>query len=170
MTQITIPIKTGDNYISFPAISTDNFETILINSQIKNNIDKFIKFDPMLQKEEPINYLTDYIEEGRGYYIYSTVDGNITYNGIEYILTFDQLISQIFMGWNLIGVGSISIIPLSWCKVIDPETLFSVSILEPTKAYWINYDDCKKLGLGLESTLAITTGILFIYLFLKGSI
>lgn len=166
-TQIIIPIKIGDNYISFPATSIDNFETILTNSQIKNSIDKFIKFDPMLQEEKPINYLTDYIEKGRGYYIHSAVDGSIIYDGIEYALTFDQLISQIFTGWNLIGVGSIPIIPLSWCKVIDPETLFPVSIFEPTKAYWINYDDCKKIGPSLESALAITTGILFTYWLLK---
>lgn len=160
MAIINIPIHIGDNYISFPATDpTENFETILTNSQIKNSILDFTKYDPILLKMISINYLYDYIEEGVGYYIYSISEGNITYDGIPYILTFDQLKSKILKGWNLLATGDNTIILPSWCYVIDANTRLNVTQLEPKKAYWINSDDCLQPTFNAESALYVIGAI-----------
>lgn len=139
----TIPIRMGDNYISFPATSYYNFSYILTNSGLINNTLKFTRWDSILQKDEAIDYIYDYIEKGTGYHLFSTIDGNIIYDdGIEYTLTFDQLKSKLLPGWNLIGTGSNTIYQPHWCKIIDPMTEFPTTQIEPNKAYWINYYDC----------------------------
>jgi len=45
---IQISLNEGDNFISFPANSADNFGTILTGSGIKDNILKFVKYHPIL--------------------------------------------------------------------------------------------------------------------------
>lgn len=160
MTIVNIPIHIGDNYISFPATdSIDNFETIFIDSQIKSSILEFTKYDPILQKTVSINYIYDHIEEGVGYYIYSISEGNIIYDGIPYILTFDQLKLKILKGWNLLATGDNTIILPSWCYVIDANTRLNTTQLEPKKAYWINYYDCTKSVFNAESVLYVIGAI-----------
>lgn len=68
MTQIIISLLQGDNFISFPATSPDNFETIFTSSGIINNIPEngFTRFNPMTQSTEPVKY-TEHIEKGAGY-------------------------------------------------------------------------------------------------------
>ncbi len=57
----------GRNYISFPATSSDNFDTIFTNSGIKDNISKFFTYDPILgYTDEKLGYTDvsyfDYID------------------------------------------------------------------------------------------------------------
>jgi hypothetical protein len=143
MTQIEIPLTIGDNYISFPATSTNTINDILTSSGIKANISKFIKWDSIQQKEVPVaTDDTEYIEEGRGYYLYITSPGTIIYDGTEYSITYDQFISHIVQGWNLLGIGKDTIVPQTWCKIIDPITSLPITILQSGHSYWVNYSDC----------------------------
>ncbi len=160
MTIVDIPIHIGANYISFPAIDpTENFETIFTNSQIKTNILDFTKYDPILQKMVPISYLYDHIEEGVGYYIYSTSEGNIIYDGLPYTLTFDQIKSKILYGWNLLATGDNTITSPTWCNIIDANTRINVIQLEPKNAYWINSHDCIKPVFNTDSVLYVVGAV-----------
>jgi hypothetical protein len=141
MTQITILLNAGPNYISFPAISSENFGTMFTTSNIKQNIRSFSRYDPIIsQATEVSDY--EYIEDGRGYVLDMLSPGTITYDGIEYILTFNQLKSKLLRGWNLIGTGYNSLDIPNWCITIDPTTGFPVSRLESAKSYWIDYYSC----------------------------
>ncbi len=164
-----IPLTIGDNFISFPATSSSTINDILTSSGIKGNILKFIKWDSIQQKEIPIVIDgIEYIEEGRGYYVYVTSPGTIAYDGTEYTTTFDQLKSRIVKGWNLLGVGKDTIIPQTWCKIQDPITLLPVTILQPNHSYWINYDECvQPRGADIGSILGFTVSSLFLIYMLK---
>lgn len=155
MTLITIQLVQGQNYISFPASSTYNFRTIFTNSGVMNDIGTdafqnkmFYRYDPILNNYIIIDLDTGYIEQGRGYYLYvtSATPGVITYDGIEYTLTFDQFKSRIIKGWNILGVGKDAIVPQTWCKILDPITMTPVTILEPKRSYLVNYDECIQPG------------------------
>lgn len=169
MSQNTILLNIGDNFISFPATSISTINEILTSSGIKGNISKFIKWDSIQQKEVPVAIDgTEYIEEGRGYYLYTTSPGTIIYDGIEYSMTFDQFRSRIVQGWNLLGTGSNTAIPSAWCKITDPITLLPVTILQPNYSYWVHYDECIQPiqpSIGSSSLTAIATigTILFTY-------
>lgn len=146
MTSITIPLKIGPNYISFPATSTENFGNILAGIkdiiEIVNDTRLFYRYDPILPPYWlPVDDI-DFIEQGRGYYISVTSPGELTYEGVEYYLTIEQLRSRILRGWNLVGTGSNALSMTKWCKVIDPTTGFPIAQLEPTKSYWVDYYDC----------------------------
>lgn len=168
MTQIEIPLVQGDNYISFPATSPDNFETIFTSSGIINNIPEngFIKFNPVTQSREPVKY-TEYIEKGVGYDLYVNSPTSLIYNGTEYTMTFDELRSHLLPGWNLVGVGSNIIMSLNWCRILDPYYNL-VTQLEPMNAYLIYHDDCIQPTFNAESALyiigAIGTILFTIYL------
>lgn len=167
MTQITIPLSEGENYISFPSSSTNTIGDILTSSTIKDKITKFIKYHPILGEIPILD--SDYIEEGIGYYLYITISGSIIYDGItDFHVTFDQLKSKILNGWNLLATGNNTITIPSWCNVIEANTGIHTIQLEPMKAYWINYDDCIQPTLGTESVLylfgAIGTVLFSIYL------
>mgnify|MGYP003394261201 CR=1 FL=1 len=169
MTQIEIPLAQDDNYISFPATSPYNFETIFTSSGIINNIPEngFIKFNPVTQSLEPVKY-TEHIEKGVGYDLYVNSPTSLIYDGTEYTMTFDELKSHLLpTGWNLVGVGSNIITPLSWCRIFDHHYNV-VTQLEPKNAYWINYDDCVKPTFNTESVLyivgALGTVLFTIYL------
>lgn len=167
MTQIEIHLTLGDNFISFPATSTSTINEILTSSGIKANIFEFTKWDSIQQKEIPVDIdEIEYIDEGRGYYIYATSPGTIIYNGIEYSLTFEQFKSRIVQGWNLLGTGKDIIVPQTWCKIIDPITLLPVTILQPNHSYWVNYDECAKPeGASAEYALGmVVSGLFLIYL------
>ena len=154
ITTIEIPITEGDNYISFPASSADNFGTILTSSIMKDKITKFIKYNPILL-EIPITD-SDHIEEGVGYYLYSTIPGNIIYNSTgNYLITFDNFKSKILKGWNLLATGNNTLTLPSWCQVLDASTSMPVIILEPKKAYWVNFTDCIKPTFDINSALTI---------------
>lgn len=140
MTQITIPLIAGRNYISFPAISSDNFEGIFISSGIMDNIEKFFTYDAISGWMDVSCF--EYIKEGRGYILDMTNPGDIIYDGIEYTLTFDQLKSRILEGWNLVGPGAVPIASPFWCRAIDMKTGSSVTQLEPKNAYLIYYYSC----------------------------
>ena len=170
MTRVIIKLNIGDNYISFPAKSTNTIGEILSSSGVKGNILKFIKWDSIQQKEVPV-YIdgAEYIEEGRGYYLYATYPGNITYDGTEYSITFDQFRLRIVKGWNLLGVGKDAIVPQFWCKILDPITNTPVSILEPTKSYMVNYDECiPPSGASTESAVGLAVSIFFLIYMLRG--
>ncbi len=170
MTQITIPLVEGDNYISFPATSQDNFETIFTNAGIINNIPEngFMRFNPITQLKESVKY-TEHIQTGVGYDLYfnSSIPTNLTYNGTEYTLSFEELSSSLLPGWNLVGTGSNTIIPQDWCKVLDPY-YNAVTQLQPTNAYWIYKGDCIKPTFNAGSALyligAVGTVLFTIYL------
>jgi hypothetical protein len=151
MTSIAIQLVQGPNYISFPASSLNTFRTIFTDSGTIDDIDidssgnkMFYRFDPILNNYVLINVDMGHIEEGKGYYLYikSISPHNIAYEGIEYTVTFDQFKSRIIKGWNLLGVGKDAIIPQYWCTILDPITNNIVTILEPTKSYMVNYDEC----------------------------
>jgi len=166
---IQISLDEGDNFISFPANSADNFGTILAGSGIKNNILKFIKYHPILG-EIPITD-SDYIEEGIGYYLYITISGNIIYDSTgEYIVTFESFKSKILKGWNLLATGNNTLILPNWCNVLDANTSLPVTQLDPKKAYWVNYDDCIEpiftIGSAITAITVIST-VLFTYWLLK---
>ncbi len=142
MTQITIPIRTGPNYISFPATSTETFNTIFISSGIMERILSFKTYDPTLGLIDVSYYET--IEKGKGYILTLDVisQGTISFIGEEYSITFNELKSRILRGSNLIGPGNIPITLQPWCRVIDADTNIPVNIIEPQHAYWITYADC----------------------------
>lgn len=167
MTLISIPLQIGNNYISFPATSTDNFLTIFTSSTIINNITQFSKFNSVLQQFQVVLY-TDHIEEGVGYFITVSAQSVIVYDGPEYTLQFADINSMIVKGWNLVGPGSMSIQFPAYCKVTDPITGFSVTQLFPTHAYWINSDSCQISLEGIYTGLAIISTGLIIYLIVKG--
>lgn len=170
MTIITIPLVQGPNYISFPATSSDNFDTIFTGSGIINNIpeNQFTKLNHLTQMMEPVNY-NEYIQKGIGYKLYVNSPANIIYDGTEFTMTFDELASIILPGWNLIGTGSNTIIPLNWCKTFDPYYNV-VTHLYPMNAYWIYYDFCKPSpGIGSSAFTAIAAlgTVLFTYYLLR---
>lgn len=180
MTEITIPLTQGKNYISFPALPspfpTYNFRTIFTSSGTINDIGTdpsgnkmFYRYDPMLGNYVLIDIDTEYIEEGKGYYLYITSISphNIVYEGTEYSITFDQFKSKIIKGWNLLGVGKDAIVPTSWCKILDPITDTQVVILKPTKSYMVNYDECTVSEMGFESMIVIMASALVSFEILK---
>jgi hypothetical protein len=152
MTQITIPIIQGDNFFSFPSSSANTIGDILTSSTIINGISNFYKYHPILGQIPVLN--ADYIEAGIGYHLYSTISANIIYDGTEdFYITLSQFESRILRGWNLLATGSNTIILPSWCNVIDANTGIPTLILEPTKAYWINSDDCSQPTFDARSLL-----------------
>ena len=156
MVPITIPLMAGRNYISFSAISSDNFGTIFTG--IKANIIKFFTYDPVSGWTDVSDF--EYIDEGRGYILDMATPGNIiTYDGIEYALTFNQLKSRLIEGLNLVGPGYVPIIPPNWCRVLNADTNFPVTQLEPNKSYLIYYNDCIKPTVGVESVLGVIGAI-----------
>lgn len=156
MTLITIPLVLGQNYISFPASSTYNFRKIFTDSGVMDNIATDTLENKMLYRYDPIFkndwVLIDidlgFIEKGEGYYLYvtSVPPGVITYDGVEYVITFDQFKSRILRGWNILGVGKDPIVVQTWCKILDPMTMTPVTILEPKHSYLVNYDECIQPG------------------------
>lgn len=141
MTQITIPLNIGINYISFPATSIDDFWSIFTKAGIIKNIVIFKRFNSVLQQFEIVDY-TEHIIRGMGYYINVSSKSNISYDGIEYTLLFNELQKMLIQGWNLVGTGINDIEPLNWCKIIDPVTNLQSSLIITKRAYWINFDDC----------------------------
>jgi len=173
MTQIEIPLTLGDNFISFRATSTSSINEILTSSGIKGNISKFIKWDSIQQKEVQVAIDgTEYIDEGRGYYIYITAPGTIVYEGTEYSVTFDQFRSRIVQGWNLLGTGKDVIVPQTWCRTIDPITSLPIITLQPNHSYWVYYDDCiqpiaSSVGSSSFAAIAALGTILFTFYMLS---
>ena len=168
MTTITIPLIQGrTNYISFPATSSDNFETIFTSSGIINDIpeNRFTKFNPRTQSMEPVNY-TNHIEKGVGYEIFVNSPANIIYEGIEFTMTFDEITPRLLPGWNLIGVGTNIMIPLGWCKIFDSDNNV-VTQLYPMRAYWINDDHCTKPTMSYGTSIAIIASTLVAFAILK---
>lgn len=168
MTQITIPLAQGDNFISFPATSPDNFDTIFTSSGIINDIQEngFTRFNPIKQSMEPVKYI-EHIEKGVGYDLYVNSPTTLIYSGTEYTMTFDELQSRLLPGWNLVGTGYNIITPLSWCKILDPYYNV-VTQLKPMNAYLIYNNDCIRPIFNVESVLyvigAIGTVLFTIYL------
>jgi len=146
MTVITIHLNAGPNYISFPAVSTENFSMILAGIsgmiEVRDGVRLFYKYDPILSPYWISVSDFELIEKGRGYYISVITPGDIVYNGVEYTFTFDQLRSRLLREWNLVGAGSNILSIPNWCKIVDPITGFPVTQIEPTKSYWIEYYDC----------------------------
>lgn len=182
MAIITIQLVQGQNYISFPASSIYNFRTIFTNSGIMNDImtdtsgnKLFYRYDPIFKKDLVLIDLdSGFIEQGNGYllYVISESPGIIIYDGIEYTVTFDQFKSRIVQGWNLLGVGKDSIVPQTWCKIFDPTTMTPVTILEPKRAYLVNYDECiqpavSSIGYSSFVVIAGLGTILFTYYMLN---
>lgn len=157
MKQITINIIQGRNYISFPAISSDNFGKIFTDSGIKASIQQFSTYNPILNDwlyiistipAIPIPQVdisdTEYIDKGRGYILDISTSGQIIYSGEEYILTFNDIRSMLVEGWNLIGIGSLAVTSSNWCRIVDAaDPGFPISQLQPGKAYWISYNNCQ---------------------------
>ena len=175
MTQVSIPLIKGENWISFPESSTDNLLTIFSKSGLGKVT--IYKYDPLKSTGStesgfvPID-LTSYVEMGKGYHVITTNVGTISYMGIPYKqkMTFDRLRSSLMRGYNLVGTDNNiqDISRYDWCRVVDAQTNFSATELTPGKAYWIYYEDCQQPKLGLDTLtkisilgLAITTYVVF---------
>lgn len=141
MTEISIPLTTGRNFISFPAASANNFGTIFTTSGIKGDIVSFQTYDAILGYFVTISDF-EYIEQGRGYILDMASPGTITYDGIEYILTFDQFKLRLIQGWNLVGAGASPISLPNWCKILDPTIGIPIDRIESKRSYWVNYYNC----------------------------
>lgn len=174
MAPITIPLFQGINYISFPALSSYNFRTLFTDSGIINNISidpsqnkKFYRYDPILGDYILIDLDFGYIEQGKGYLLFMEFPQIIIYDGGEYTMTFEQFKSRIIKGWNLLGVGKDIIIPQSYCTILDPATMFPVTILEPKHSYLVNYDECIMPDRSYGTTIAIVASSLVAFAILK---
>jgi hypothetical protein len=176
MTSITIQLVQGKNYISFPATSVYNFRTIFTDSGIMNGIGidssqnkMFYRYDPISNDYIPIDLDIEHIEQGKGYYLYaaSASPGIISYDGIEYTITFDQFKSRIVKGWNILGVGKDIIVPKTWCKILDPVTMIPVTILESKHSYLVNYDECIMSTASYGTTIAVIASTLVAFAILK---
>lgn len=167
LTQITIELVEGENYLSFPATSTDDFATIFTLSGIINNIpeNQFTKLDPLTQNMIPINY-TAHIEKGIGYKLVVNSPCNIIYDGEEFTMTFDEITSHLKPDWNLIGTGSNIIIPSSYCKIYDPYYNI-VTELYPANAYRIHYSNCIEPSMNYGTTIAVVASSLVAFAILK---
>jgi len=162
MSTINIPLKIGDNYISFPENSSDSFKTIFTNSGIISNIISFSNFDPMTGRFVEVNPDFEYIQQGRGYLLVMSIDPSLagislTYDGIPFptSMNFDVLKGMLFKGYNLVGPDSIIIIPSSWCRVLDASTRMTVTELIPTRAYFIFYDECQLSNVATQYNLPL---------------
>lgn len=163
MSQISIPITIGENWISFPEDTTDNLSTIFTKSGLGSSIITVYQYNSITSGYEIVN-LQSLVIEGRGYHIIASGNGTISYMGTPFVrkMTFDILTSSLMRGWNLIGTdnNTIDISNYSWCKVSDAQANFTVTELVPGKAYWIFFDDCKKTMLGLDTlTKATIVGV-----------
>ena len=170
MTQISIQLGSGENWISFPEGSSDNFDTIFRRSGISTSTTIVYQYNPITAGFVQIN-LSSNIKEGKGYHILSTSPGTISYNGTPYEMkmTFDVLRTSLMNGYNLVGTDNniINISNYDWCKIVDAQTNFAVKELLPMKAYWVFYpDDCKmpSFGIDLQTKLAIVGLSITIYL------
>lgn len=159
MSQISIPIVKGENWISFPEDSSDNISTIFAKSGIANSITTVYQYNS-ITSDFSIVSLQSLVIEGRGYHIIATGDGTISYMGTPFTrkMTFDILSQSLMRGWNLVGTdnNTIDISNNSWCKVSDAQANFAVTELVPGKAYWIYSDDCKRPMLGLDTLTKVT--------------
>lgn len=181
MTQNTIALNIGHNYLSFPESSTDSFKKIFTDSGIINNIVSFSKFDPILSKFTEINSDYEYIQQGRGYLLvignYSSnttptpliTNPQITYQGITYInpMNFNTLQSMLFKGYNLVGPDSNTIESPGWCKVIDATTRIPAKQLYPTKAYFVHFDECQISNISGQYSLPLIVSILMVVFYLN---
>lgn len=96
MYTINIPLRIGENYISFPEYSTSSFKKIFTDSGIVNDIISFSKFDPIYAKFIEINLDFEYIQQGRGYLlVISDHDAMPTSTPTPLTTTNPQLIHQI---------------------------------------------------------------------------
>lgn len=166
---VQIQLQEGDNFISFPASYNDSIGALFRACGI-TNVTMF-KFDFTGNYVQITDFDLEYIEGGRGYLLQTSADTSIfliSYSGEEYIITFDQFMSNLLRGWNLVGTGNNTIILQNWCKVLDPKSLNRVIQLDPKKAYLVNYEDCIKPEYGIGSTItvigAVGTVLFTIYL------
>ncbi len=175
-TSITIQLVQGKNYISFPASSESNFRTIFTDSGMINDIGidtsqnkMFYRYDPISDNYVLIDLDLEYIEQGKGYYLYisSIQPGDIIYEGTEYTMTFEQFKSQIIEGWNLLGVGKDTIVTQLYCKIYDPKTMIPVIILEPKHSYLVNYDNCMMPTISYGNIIGVTASFLVAVAVLK---
>ena len=159
MSQISIPIVTGENWISFPEDSSDNLLTIFAKSGISSSISFVYQYNSITSGYEITN-LQSLVIEGRGYHIISNGNGTISYMGTPYKrkMTFDVISKSLMRGWNLVGTdnNTIDISNNDWCQITDAQTNFAVAELVPGKAYWIYSEDCQKPKLGLDTLTKVT--------------
>ena len=169
MSQVSIPITQGENWISFPEDSSDNISTIFTKSGIANSITTVYQYNSITSGYE-VTSLQSLVIEGRGYHIISTGNGTISYMGTPYKrkMTFDILNKSLMRGWNLVGTdnNTMDISNYGWCKVTDAQINFVVTELVPGKAYWIFFEDCKmpSFGIDLQTKLAIVGLSITIYI------
>lgn len=180
MTQISIQLHIGENYISFPESSNLSFREIFTDSGIINNVVSLHRYDSILQSFVLINIDTDTIKQGRGYilivsssplsfsspfsYVIESIL-TITYNGIPFSthIDFNTLRSMILANWNLIGTDTNIINVEEWCRCIDAQTGLETTTILPKKSYWIRLDECKIPS--TDIALTITVGIFLLYLY-----
>lgn len=159
MSQISIPITLGENWISFPEDSSDNLSTIFTKSGVGNIITTVYQYNSITSGYE-VTSLQSLVIEGRGYHIISTGNGTISYMGTPYKrkMTFDTISKSLMRGWNLVGTDNdtIDISNNDWCKITDAQINFAVTELVPGKAYWIFSDDCRQPKLGLDTLTKVT--------------
>lgn len=176
MTQNTITLNIGENFISFPEGSTSSFRQIFTDSGMLANVVSINRYDPVISSFKPVDLDLDLIYECRGYILTIKSTGTpilpIIYDGIPFPITmnFDKLKLFLFSGWNLIGTDTNTIDTPDWCVFIDAFSGIRTNKILPTKAYWINSKECQVpiKDYGLLVSLGIFS--LFFYdIVIKGS-
>ena len=85
-------------------------------------------------------------EPGRGYALYLGESGEEEVSGVTYDITRDDLIANLKLGWNFIGVG-VTPIDLSGTGYVasmmntDGTYTENITLLEPCKSYWIKKEE-----------------------------
>lgn len=176
MTQISIPLYVGENYVAFPEGSTNNFRTIFTNSGIISDIVTLYRYDPILESFVQINLDLETIQQGRGYILTVSFTGNpvptIVYEGVPFSnsMNFGILKSMLMKGWNLIGTDTNTINVENWCRCIDGQTGLETHQILPLKSYWISTDECEKSSKDMVLILTLGIFLLSIYeTFIKGA-
>jgi len=141
MTNFTINLTKGDNYISIPL-------KLIVNVSVFGDVEAW-EWDAQNQTWKRVYQL----EPGKGYYIYSPKNVSVTLTGIPYHLSLDALAAQLKEGWNLVGVGIDVINAIDVYELEDPyqkktmvlqpydpedgSFIYPWESMYPGKAYWI---------------------------------
>jgi len=131
----TLTLLPGNNYVSFPVYETRTF------GEIFGSAVSVYQWDTQTSSWSPI-WPVAIIEPSVGYLIPASSTVSTPLYGAAYAPTADQIISELGIGWNLIGVG-LTAVDISGTGYIathdnpDGTRQTDITILEPGKAYWI---------------------------------
>jgi hypothetical protein len=169
MTENTINIIIGENFISFPEGSTSTFREIFVNSGIFDNVDSLKEYDPITNTFPIIDMNTDSPREGIGYILKMKPNGYtippIIYEGNPFPteMNLEVFKSMVYNGWNLLGTDNNIIDVSSYCRCIDASTNMQTNKILPKKAYWIHSTECAQPTTNYELLVSLGVFGLFFY-------